>query len=84
MTVPSVVGVAADVTGIPVTVAPVKSTVPVNVGDSRGALRPRAVVIVAAYDASSLIAAASSLSVFNAPGAESTIAAAAFDAAVSA
>ena len=44
-------------------------TVPVNVGEASGAFSPNAVVMPEAYDASSLMAAANSLSVSNAPGA---------------
>ena len=44
-------------------------TVPVNVGEASGAFSPNAVVMPAAYDASSPMASANSLRVFNAPGA---------------
>jgi hypothetical protein len=59
-------------------------TVPVKVGESIGALVPRAVVTVEANDASSLIAAASSFKVFSVSGAESIAAATAVVAALSA
>jgi hypothetical protein len=59
-------------------------TVPVKVGESIGALVPRAVVTVEAKDASSLIAAASSFKVLSADGEESITAATAVVAALSA
>ena len=57
---------------IPVTVAPVKSTAPVNVGEASGAFRAIAFVSVVENAASLPSAVANSLRVFSVEGAEAT------------